>query len=511
MELNVQKQAVTINEVVFDSFAEHPLEYDVLLPDYCPDIVKILRCEVTSKVNSTQVTGERLTVEAVAVAKVFYMAEGMTVRCNEYKMPFTKTCDMKGQPQNPISSVTIQTNYVNCRAISQRRMEIRGAVTLRMKVISCAQEEMVADAQGMGIQLRKSAMEVRQITGKFEHAITLHEELEMEDNGVAIRNIIHYTSSVEVTDYKVITGKVITKGELHLHILYDGESETETVMELNRTVPVSQIVDCESVDEDDECFVTYEMATCDLQPNIDLDGETNALTLDALIHAQVTVHRRTDLTIVSDSYCTKYESVCQQKTVPVMDLQQIVNDTHEMKQTVELPENTQQVLDLWCQVEDIQSHVEENELCLNGKVTFCVLTKDMEGTIQCFDRSENFEHKIQLTGNCSSVMFDPVVHVMSLSHSMTGTDQMEICCMLHIGGCIYCVSRCSLLSAIEIHEDKVKTAVSDCAVMLYYADEGESVWEIAKGYNTDVDRIMEENGLENDQLHKRSMLLIPMV
>ena len=49
------------------------------------------------------------------------------------------------------------------------------------------------------------------------------------------------------------------------------------------------------------------------------------------------------------------------------------------------------------------------------------------------------------------------------------------------------------------------------ALKIYYADEGEGVWDIAKRYNTSVEAIMEENELEGEVLEQRGMLLIPIV
>ena len=58
MELNLQKQTVSVNETVYDGSVEQPLECDVLLPDYCPDIQKILRCEVTPSLLAASVNGD---------------------------------------------------------------------------------------------------------------------------------------------------------------------------------------------------------------------------------------------------------------------------------------------------------------------------------------------------------------------------------------------------------------------------------------------------------------------
>jgi hypothetical protein len=48
------------------------------------------------------------------------------------------------------------------------------------------------------------------------------------------------------------------------------------------------------------------------------------------------------------------------------------------------------------------------------------------------------------------------------------------------------------------------------ALCIYYADPGESVWNIAKQYHSDLTAVMEENGLDQDILPQRTMLLIPL-
>ena len=42
MEYKLKKDRIAVCEIAFDSFTELPIESDLLLPDYCPDIVKVL-------------------------------------------------------------------------------------------------------------------------------------------------------------------------------------------------------------------------------------------------------------------------------------------------------------------------------------------------------------------------------------------------------------------------------------------------------------------------------------
>ena len=46
---------------------------------------------------------------------------------------------------------------------------------------------------------------------------------------------------------------------------------------------------------------------------------------------------------------------------------------------------------------------------------------------------------------------------------------------------------------------------------IYYADAGENIWSIAKRYNTSLSAVMEENGLEEEILPEKQIVLIPMI
>lgn len=49
------------------------------------------------------------------------------------------------------------------------------------------------------------------------------------------------------------------------------------------------------------------------------------------------------------------------------------------------------------------------------------------------------------------------------------------------------------------------------AMTIYYADAGENIWSIAKRYNTSLSAVMEENGLEEEILPEKQIVLIPMI
>ena len=64
------------------------------------------------------------------------------------------------------------------------------------------------------------------------------------------------------------------------------------------------------------------------------------------------------------------------------------------------------------------------------------------------------------------------------------------------------------ISSIEIMNENSKKD-SACALTVYFCDKNESVWNIAKKYNTTVEAIINENDLKTDCIENGGMILIP--
>lgn len=143
MEYKLKKDRIAVCEIAFDSFTELPIESDLLLPDYCPDIVKVLKCQARPAFSKTEVSGDKCILEGATAITVYYTGEDEQLRTSEHKVDFLKTLELKTTPQNPIVFCSLKEDYLNCKAINQRRIDVRGAFTVTVKILSSTEEEMI--------------------------------------------------------------------------------------------------------------------------------------------------------------------------------------------------------------------------------------------------------------------------------------------------------------------------------------------------------------------------------
>lgn len=69
---------------------EQPIECDITLPEYLPDIQRVLKCSLTAHISSVQKTGDRVTADGTGRLSVLYMSDTGKLQCLEQGVPFSR-------------------------------------------------------------------------------------------------------------------------------------------------------------------------------------------------------------------------------------------------------------------------------------------------------------------------------------------------------------------------------------------------------------------------------------
>ncbi len=511
MELQIRKQTLSVSEIAFENQTEQPVEYDVILPDYCPDIQRILSCDVCCLVRETKAQQQRVTVEGELRLSVLYVSDSGQLRGIEQKQPFVRHLDSRNPLLEPLIDVQSKVDYLNCRAVSSRRLEVRGAVTLNVQAINCTKTELLADGEGMGLQLKKKMVEMDGCLFGGESSFTLREELELGSHP-AVGQILSSRVQAVLTDHKVISGKIVTKGEVRLHLLYQPLSvnENDGPQELDYNIPVSQILNAGGTDDDCSCCVSYQVSGWEIQPKADMDGEMKVLSVEVQIRGMAAVHCPQQLTLVQDAYSTLCPVEAKEKTLSYLNFVSCLQENHRMRESISSVQNPRELLDCQIKIKELRSQRKEDGILLTASATLCALVVDSEGNYQLVEESRTAEHMVSLPAGQKGLIFQTQLIPTAVEGSINSGGQVEIRGQLQLSGSVYTVEQQTALASLELDESCRKENDSSCALCIYYADPQESIWDIGKKYNTSVAGIMEENNLDHDILPQRTMLLIPM-
>ena len=75
MDFKINRETVPISENIFDGVQEQGVELDYILPDYYPDIFRLVRCEVVPVITSYSINGDKLSYELRCDMKILYCSQ----------------------------------------------------------------------------------------------------------------------------------------------------------------------------------------------------------------------------------------------------------------------------------------------------------------------------------------------------------------------------------------------------------------------------------------------------
>lgn len=508
MDLSLKRDNVRINEPVFENTADHPVESDVMLPDYCPDIARILKAEAFAVVDTKTLETNRMTVGGNFCVKIIYIPDNSSsIRCFTYENAFNHSFDVNCSDRNAMSRVKAKIDYVNCRPIGPRRLQIKASISINAKVWSEKDEEFVTDSDDERVELQRRQMKASSLIGMSEKPFKVEEELEVGYGKPAIAAIIRSDATAVVQDYKVISNKIIAKGELLLHTLYSPDLSDNKLEVMDHSIALSQIIDLEGVDEESICSVNFAVLDVRVEATTNGDGENRMLAATVTINAQANASKMQNFTAIADAYSPTFEMNIQMKPISIEYVSDVIRASETVRLSVEMDDSVASVTDCTAKAEITGVKSNGRSLVISGEMTVSAIAADIQGGPAFIEKVLPFTVSEEMRSPCDNMRSEPELTVVSVAFSLaSGRVDMRVDCT--VSAIVYGIYNENVASDMNIDESKPK----DCkqkTLTLYFADKGEGLWDIAKRYNTSMDAIRRENNLEADSLPERSMLLIP--
>ncbi len=509
MDFSVKKEPVFVTEVIYDGQAEQGVEFDYVLPDYYPDIFKILRCTLRPGIVSYNISGDKLICDGVICITALYLSEDGGMECVEHRYSYSKTVDLPKSADNGNVMIEPKVDYCTCRAVSGRRIDVRGAVSFKIKVSCITPFEIISDMEGCNVQTKKNKICcTRKLTAGKQFVI--REDIGVSGIDGTVKAVVSCDATAVVNDCKIIADKVVLKGEAKLKALYLVQNDSGISLQtMEAEIPLSQIVDMQGVDEKHTCYALFRVLSCALSVKSADNDTSGVFGCELTIGSQITATLEENIYPVTDMYSTSYETSFTTASLKTEADHRFISQTLNVKQLIPcengIPES---VIDVSCNVAEIICRAEDNgELNINGKL-MCNVSAIRENEPVFSEKLLPFDLSVSVGSVTADCVIQPAVNITAVSYSITD-DGIELRCSMLMQGCMYMCLTEQVIKQAEINENAAKQRNDDYSLKLYFADENEDVWNIAKRYNTSAAAIEAENEVTDGKAS--GLLLIPIV
>lgn len=511
MDCKLSRGLLPTQELVFDGCEEKPVDLDFSLPDYCPDIQRILKCQVYPVITVRSVIGDRLEVEGRATVRVLYLdAGGTSVRHCEKTEPFSASIALRKTPESPIALVRTRMEYINCRAVSPRRLDIHGAFSVCARVFDAVKYEYYCGVEGEALEEKTETLRASRLAAYAQQPFVVGEVLEIGNGKPPAEAVLRVQADALLQDYKIVSGKIILKGEVQLKLLYAAGIDTVSLESMEYAIPFSETIDCEGITEDALCDIRLAVSETDIQIRSDSSGENMLLEAEARVIATVSAFEQAEITVVTDAYSTQYETALSYRPVSLRLVADVMRESAIQKITLNLGDTELvKITDIWNEIVNVQSEVENGKLLCRGKMNLCILAVNTAGKPVYFERMAEILYTKERAGLPETAICDTDVAVTNIGYRISGTSELEIKAELQLEIQIAVNVSGRELESVYEDEGRPRNDGQKAALTIYYAMTGESLWDIARTYCTSVAAIQAENGMTSAIAESGGMLLIP--
>lgn len=494
MDMKESRRTIRVPKTVCKETEERPIDLDIVFPDYYPDVTAILKCVMQPSVYTGYQSGDRYTVDGAVKIRILYLSEDRReIYCYEAIQPFSAVFRCEGAVHYKAET---KNDYLNCRAVGPKRVDVHGAFRVCLTAIGEGTFEVFEDPCLQGVHCKKKTIGTTVPVCENEKAIVVDEVLVL---GMQADEWLYADVTVASCECKVLTNKAILKGTLSLKGVCKKETETHTVL---REIPFSQIVDADGLSETALCETEVRVCECDchLQQN---EAGASVLYVSCKLNSYLRCSCREETTVVLDAYSVDHAVLCRYTGFQSEDRSQVTASRMTLQEYITLPEHCVSIDDQWGRLQSCELCCDENGTYLTCCVLVCMLTRDSDGQVACYERT------VDCRVSCDPHAHHASARLIDVQCAVNG-DKVRVQMDAEITQEYACVTSVDVVTQAVNDTAQVYVRPSG-AIRIVYAEQGDSVWEIAKAHHSSVDEICAENDLNDEYIPAPTMLMIPML
>lgn len=508
MDYNFSKHSALYCSKFLDTVNEQIVDVDVTLPDYCPDIEKILKCTLIPKIYTRSISGGQLTVDGVSCVRILYCDSlRHNIRCFTQTVPFSANFSLKSTPEQYLILCDTKCEYINCRALSPRKLVIHGAFSLSARVLTRDTNDFYSFDDDCDLQIKSSDVTVSDLCAMCQEQFSHTEDITISSKP-PVESLLTYEVTSTITDIKSIHNKIMLNAELNLKVMYLSDLDSGNVEHISYVFPINRIIDCDGVSDDTVNIPFLEVMSSELHIRNDSMNDGSMLSLETKLCFSELGYNHKNVSVIDDAYSTAYHTELKRGVQNCECNHSSETFNHIIKSTVKLDNiKISKVLDVYCEGVALSAVVSDNTLTLAGKANLCMFIEDSEGVPSYIERSSEIDFKPTLSRSFDRV---ELIDCKANSISFRLVDENTVELRLEIKASVLLSDSVYVNPVVEVTTLEDKTIERDsCSLILYFADKGESTWDIAKTYSTKECLLKSENSLEDEILDSTCMLFVP--
>ena len=358
MDIALKHEDYKYLKILSDNTIEESVEAELALPEYMPEILRIIKSTAEIKVNSCNVVGDRITIDGVCELRMIYTADDGGIYSFSQTRPFVRYCENHDFENAAAVDAKITVSYVNCRATSTKRAEIKAGIVIKINAFLEETEEIISVEEPC---IEKKCMPVRAMSLGCKKTRTFS----MSDTAalsIPCAFIISSRASAFCSEIKKISNKIMIKGDAVVEICYVNANDKSCTENIRHTLPINQILEYDGMEERFSGNVTLNVTAVDVMLKNEQDGVGSSFDIGLSIEASASMWEEKELVVINDAYAVGSSIDLKKQSMVFFTLVDEIRDTYIFREDFQVSgEGVSKVIGSSCELTNVIAK-KENEV-----------------------------------------------------------------------------------------------------------------------------------------------------
>ena len=496
MEVEVSKENICINKLIAEKKELVFVNSDMIVPDSKPDILNTISTSGNVCISKKEVLDERIKIDGNIDTYIMYLPDSKedNLRALNCRLDFSESISVPGAKEgmNLVTKCVIRD--IECKLINGRKITVKAGLEFHIKLYSNENVEIINRINNIDdIQTLQENFNINSLIGSGKTSVYAKDTLNI-DSKDEFAEILKVDINIVDKDIKLSYNKVLAKAELEVKIMY--LTEDNRIERIVGKTPVVGFIDIQNISEDNICDVNYEIKNMVFRPS---PLEEHSIHLEIEIEQSCMVYEEKQISIIQDLYSPTCNLEFSQKRILSIANKTERSKTFSIKEIAEVSDlESENLLDVQIMPNLTNTEISNSTIIYSGDIDLnFIFTNDER--LNSRNVKVPFEFFVDNTDETENINVETDIMIEDSNFSIQQRGKAESRIEMNILTKTSKNVGMNIIDNIETSEEQTRNNDEDYdSLILYIVREGDTLWNIAKRFNSTVDELIRMNGIEDE-------------
>lgn len=497
---------------VYDDVKHTDVSEEFILPDYLPDVKRIIRVDAKPKIDGKFISNGRIDYEGDVICHILFCDEANHLKSVTFTVAFSDGADINDIENECVANLIPSPESVVCKMLNPRRVSIRMRIDTTLTVWCFKTFDVDISGDASRIQRADRDIEVMKLVCSGESGLNVSADLEADGALPAIGEVISCNADVSFYECKGSDGKVLSRGDMSVTVFYSSnEGNEEEYSVLFRKIPVAQVVMADGVDDSYSCMARGMIDDVKVNVSENGFGERRIIELGITYRIYLNCVSKSTVNVTEDIYAIGSSAKSEKTTETFCRFSKLYSTSFGANLALTREEINMQnadsvfTLSACPKISSLKLSDDRSRVSVLGTAFASAVFKSEDG-LKTYDYEVPFKLDLEASGVGNEFIYNYDIVCMGAKGRFDSENfYTELDIQLNL--MILETENAEILSKVEFTE--VLPDEDRPQMRFYYPCENETLWDIGKQFGVSVGELVEKNDITDGNIPR--VMYIPYV